>query len=78
MQAEYPEVVSSEIAKNRVPTVSRNPEGNMGAREHASAQATLRSRRPQACMETARTRSERPSCHPQPEGSGSVGEGDEP
>jgi hypothetical protein len=78
MQAEYPEVVSSEIAKIRVPTVSRNPEGNTGAREDASAQPAPRSRRPQACMETSRTRTERPGCHPQPQGGGSVGESDEP
>src|SRR6266700_577638 len=47
-----------------------------GARD-ASASPALRSRRPHACTETPRARTERPCCHPQSKGGGSVGEGDE-
>ena len=66
MQAGYPEVVSSEIAKSEAPTVSGHPEGKTVVREiNASALRALRSHRPQACMETSRARTERPGCHPQ-------------
>src|ERR1700675_1319992 len=61
-----------------IPTVSGKPEGNTATRDtNASALQALRSRRPHACMETSRARTERPGCHPWPQGGGSVGEGDE-
>ena len=39
--------------------------------------AALRSRRPHACTETSRARTERPCSYPQSQDGGSVGEGDE-
>src|SRR5258706_10484083 len=39
--------------------------------------AALRSRRPHACTETSRARTERSCSHPQPQGNGSAGEGEE-
>ena len=78
MQAGYPEVVSSEKAKSEAPAVSGEPEGKTAACvNNASTTWALRSRRPRACMETSRARTERPSCHPRLQGGGSVGEGDE-
>src|ERR1700683_984259 len=44
---------------------------------HACASQALRSRRPQACMETSRARTERPCGFPPPVRGGTVGEGDE-
>ena len=43
-------------------------------RNVACASQALRSRRPHACMETSRARTERPCGHSQPERGGSVGE----
>lgn len=77
MQAEYPEVVSSEIATIREPTVSGEPEGNNATRDRRECGATLRSRRPHACMETSRARTERPRCRPWSVGHGPLGESDE-
>jgi hypothetical protein len=77
MQAGYPEVVSSEIATIREPTVSGYPEGNKPLHVNASAASSLRSRRPQACMETSRTRTERPRCCPRSIRGGPSGESDE-
>jgi len=77
MQAEYPEVMSSEIATIREPTVSGDPEGNIANARKRECGATLRSRRPQACMETSRTRTERPRCCPWSVRRGPSGESDE-
>src|SRR4029450_4191611 len=53
---------SSELRNRpiRVLTSSGRTEGNTAVRETASALATLRSRRPHACIETSRARTERP------------------
>ena len=78
MQAGYPEVMSSEIAKIRsADGVRLTGRQNCGARSSASASRALRSQRPHACMETSRTRTERPCCHPRRKSRGSVGESDE-
>lgn len=78
MQAGYPEVVSSEISTPETPTRSGTSEGNTAARENnASAPEALRSRRPQACMETSRARTERPRGRPWSAGHGPLGEGEE-
>jgi hypothetical protein len=77
MQAGYPEVVSSEIGKIRESTVSACPEDNKAARGHRECVSALRSRRPQACIETSRARTERPRCRPWVVARGPLGEGDE-
>jgi hypothetical protein len=59
------------------PTVSPQPEGNKAACDKRKCAALLRSRRPQACIETPRARTERPSCRPSSEDGGPVGESDE-
>src|SRR5580700_7111342 len=59
-----PEVDELRNSESRVPTVSRNPEGNTAAREKRECVAALRSRRPHACMETSCARTERPRYHP--------------
>ena len=78
MQAGYPEVVSSEIAKIRdADGVRQSGRQYCDVRQIASAWQALRSQRPHACMETSRARTERPCGYPCPQGDGSVGEGDE-
>jgi len=46
MQAGYPEVVSSEIARIRVPTASSSAEGNTEVRANASASGPAESKTP--------------------------------
>src|SRR5208337_4918044 len=70
-------LMSSEIAQSRAPTASRCTEGNTGVCDNASASPARRSRRPQACIETSRTRTERPRYCPWAVGHGPLGEGDE-
>jgi len=53
-------VLSCEIIVTRVPTSFRMAEGNTGGCAIASVRRTLRSLRPQACMETACARTGRP------------------
>src|SRR5262249_22613938 len=78
MQAGYPEIVSSEIVKARgADGVRLTGRQHCGARQNASAPRALRSRRPQACMETSRARTERPGGRPKPNSGGPVGESDE-
>src|SRR5215813_376449 len=78
MQAGYPEVVSSEIAKDRCADgVRQTGRQHCGVRENASTQQALRSRRPHACMETSRARTERPGRCPNRNSGGPVGESDE-
>ena len=61
MQAGYPEVVSSEIAKDRrADGVKLTGRQYCDVRKLAGTSQALRSRRPQACMETSRARTERP------------------
>jgi len=77
MQAGYPEVVSSEIGKFReADGVSQTGRQQRGARQRECV-AALRSRRPQACMETSRARTERPCWCPRLQGGGTVSESDE-
>jgi len=72
MQAGYPEVVSSENGKFReADGVSPSGRQQCGARQRECV-AALRSRRPQACMETSRARTERLRWHPRPQGGGAV------
>src|ERR1700719_1409803 len=71
-------LMSSEIIKTRgADGVRLTGRQHCGVRYLACASRALRSRRPQACMETSRARTERPCGHSQPVGCGSVGEGDE-
>ena len=53
-------VLSCEIIATRVPTSFGVAEGNTGGCAIASIRGTLRSLRPQACMETPRARTGRP------------------
>src|SRR6188508_2148941 len=53
-------VLSCEIIATGVPTSFRMAEGNIGGCVIASVRRTLRSLRPQACMETPRARTGRP------------------
>ncbi len=53
-------VLSCEIIATRVPTSFCMAEGNIGGGAIASIRRTLRSLRPQACMETPRARTGRP------------------
>src|SRR5437764_4923668 len=53
-------VLSCEIIATRVPTSFRMAEGNTGGCAIASIRGTLRSLRPQACMETPRARTGSP------------------
>jgi hypothetical protein len=53
-------VLSCEIIATGVPTSFRMAEGNTGGGVNASTLRTLRSLRPQACMETPRARTGRP------------------
>src|SRR5262252_6742681 len=58
-------VLSCEIIATGVPTSFRMAEGNIGGCVIASTRWTLRSLRPQACMETPRARTGRPHrCRP--------------
>src|ERR1700731_2428710 len=57
-------VLSCEIIATRVPTSFRMAEGNTGGCVIASLRRTLRSLRPQACMETPRARTGRPHRRP--------------
>ena len=77
MQAGYPEVVSSEIAKFREADDVRLIGRQQSVARQRECGAALRSRRPQACMETSRARTERPRSHPWPQGGGTVRESDE-
>ncbi len=52
-------VLSCEIYTSRVPTQSNYAEGHTGGGENASLRRTLRSLKPQACMETPRARTVR-------------------
>src|SRR5271157_5611552 len=47
-----PEVDALRNRESRAPTASRCTESNTGVRDNASASPALRSRRPQACIET--------------------------
>lgn len=51
---------SCEISEFGVPTSSTEAEGHTIGSANASIRETLRSQRPQACMETPRTRTGRP------------------
>src|SRR5215467_16164863 len=62
---------------SRVPTASGGTEGNTDMCINASAWTALRSRRPHACIETSRARTERPRCCPCPVEHGPLGERDE-
>jgi hypothetical protein len=53
-------VLSCEIIATRVPTQFNSAEGNTGGHGSASVCGTLRSQRPQACMETPSARTGRP------------------
>src|SRR5207253_8156286 len=57
-------VLSCEIIATRVPTLFNYAEGNTGRCAIASVCRTLRSLRPQACMETPRARTGRPHGRP--------------
>src|SRR5580700_1688058 len=57
-------VLSCEIKATRVPTSFVMAEGNIGGCALASIRRTLRSLRPQACMETPRARTGRPQRRP--------------
>jgi hypothetical protein len=57
-------VLSCEIIATGVPTLFRMAEGNTGGCAIASTRRTPRSLRPQACMETPRTRTGRPHRRP--------------
>ena len=58
-------VLSCEIIETGVPTSFRMAEGNTGECDIASTRRTLRSLRPQACMEAPRARTGRPHrCRP--------------
>src|SRR6266478_2581121 len=57
-------VLSCEIIATRVPTSFRMAEDNTGGCAIASVRRTLRSLRPQACMETPRARTGRPQRRP--------------
>ena len=57
-------ISSCEIIAFRVPTPSRQAEGNTGGCANASIHRTLRSQRTQACMETPRARTGRPRQRP--------------
>ena len=72
-----PEVDELRNRESRAPTASRCTEGNTVVCANASASLALRSRRPQACIETSRARTERPRGRPWPVGHGPLGEGDE-
>src|SRR2546430_15791546 len=56
--------LSCEIIATRVPTSFSMAEGNTGRDAIASLRRTLRSLRPQACMETPRARPGRPHRRP--------------
>src|SRR5437588_1619022 len=71
-------VLSCEIIATRVPTSFRMAEGNTGGCAIASVRRTLRSLRPQACMETPRARTGRPIDARRERCGGPVGEGLEP
>ena len=76
MQAGYPEVVSSEIAKIRVPTASSSAEGNTEVRANASASGPAESKTPR--MHRNFTRENREAPWPSVVGrTGALGEGDE-
>ena len=58
-------VLSCQITATRVPTSFDKAEGNTCGCASASVRGTLRSQRPQACMETPRARTGRPhQCPP--------------
>src|SRR6202035_866588 len=57
-------VLSCEIIATGVPTSFNMAEGNIGGCALASIHWTLRSQRPQACMETPRARTGRPQRRP--------------
>ena len=57
-------VLSCEIIATGVPTLFRMAEGNTGGGVIASTRRTLRSLRPQACMETPHARTGRPHRRP--------------
>jgi hypothetical protein len=57
-------VLSCEIIEIRVPTLCHEAEGNISGSGNASFRRTLRSLRPQACMETPRARTGRPRQRP--------------
>jgi hypothetical protein len=59
-------VLSCEIIATGVPTSFSMAEGNTGGCAIASTRRTLRSLRPQACMETPRARTGRPRRCPLP------------
>src|SRR5271166_1142423 len=61
----------------RAPTASSCTEGHTEACVSASTQWARRSRRPPACIETSRTRTERPRCRPWSVGHGPLGESEE-
>ena len=80
MQAGYPEVVSSEIAKIRVPTASSSAEGNTEVGANASASGPAESKTPgmhRNWAPSGHARTERPRGHPWSVGQGTLGEGDE-
>ena len=56
--------LSCEIIATRVPTSFNKAEGNTDGCASASIRRTLRSLRPQACMETPRARTGRPHRRP--------------
>ena len=60
MQAGYPEVVSSEIAKIRVPTASSSAEGNTEVRVNASASGPAESKTPRMHRNFTRENREAP------------------
>ena len=72
-------VLSCEIIATGVPTPFSKAEGHTGGGVIASPRQTLRSLRPQACMDTPRARTGRPHRYSRSSvGRGSVGEGHEP
>ena len=77
MQAGYPEVVSSEIAQSGRRRRHGNRKATLRRAVIASAPQALRSRRPHACIETSRARTEMPRGRPWSVGHGPLGEGEE-